>query len=151
MIDHFTYHGFRFVELTGFPGVPSLNTLEGLFFHSNVPKVGNFFCSNNLINQIHTNIIWGQLSNLMSIPTDCPQRDERHGWMGDAQLTVEEAIFNFNMVKFYAKYLRDIKLCQREDGSLSDVVPPLLEFLPCRSRMGYSLYNYCMVSFLVLW
>ena len=145
---HFTYHGFRFVELTGFPGVPSLNTLEGLFFHSNVPKVGNFFCSNNLINQIHTNIIWGQLSNLMSIPTDCPQRDERHGWMGDAQLTVEEAIFNFNMVKFYAKYLRDIKLCQREDGSLSDVVPPYWSFYPADPAWGTA---YITIAWYLFW
>ena len=145
---HFTYHGFRFVEMTGFPGVPSLNTLEGLFFHSNVPKVGDFFCSNNLINQIHTNIIWGQLSNLMSIPTDCPQRDERHGWMGDAQLTVEEAIFNFNMNKFYAKYLRDIKLCQREDGSVSDVVPPYWSFYPADPAWGTA---YITIAWYIYW
>ncbi|MHA2391564.1 MAG: family 78 glycoside hydrolase catalytic domain [Promethearchaeota archaeon] len=121
---HFTYHGFRYVELSGYPGVPTLEAIEGLFFHSNIPKVGEFFCSNQLINQIHSNVIWGQLSNLMSIPTDSPQRNERHGWMGDAQLIAEEAILNFDMARFYTKYLRDIKFCQLDDGSISDVVPP---------------------------
>jgi alpha-L-rhamnosidase len=133
---HFTYHGFRYVEITGFPGVPTLESIEGLFFHSDVPKIGDFFCSNDLINKIHTNIIWGQLSNFMSIPTDCPQRDERHGWMGDAQLTVEEATFNFDTIRFYTKFLRDIKLCQKEDGALSDVVPPYWAFYPADPAWG---------------
>jgi len=133
---HFTYHGFRYVEMTGFPGVPSLEVLEGLFFHSNVSNIGNFSCSNDLINKIHTNVIWGQLSNLMSIPTDCPQRDERQGWMGDAQLTVEEAIYNFDMARFYIKYLRDIRVCQKEDGSISDVVPPYWSLYPADPAWG---------------
>ena len=133
---HFTYHGFRYVEITGFPGVPSLDNFEGLFFHSNVPKVGDFYCSNNLINQIHSNILWGQLSNLMSIPTDCPQRDERQGWMGDAQLATEEAILNFDMARFFTKYLRDIKICQKEDGSISDVVPPYWSLYPADPAWG---------------
>ena len=133
---HFTYHGFRYVEITGFPGVPSLDNFEGLFFHSNVPKVGDFYCSNKLINQIHSNTIWGQLSNLMSIPTDCPQRDERQGWMGDAQLATEEAILNFDMVRFFTKYLRDIRECQREDGSISDVVPPYWKLYPADPAWG---------------
>jgi alpha-L-rhamnosidase len=170
---HFTYHGFRYVEITGFPGVPTIDNVEGLFFHTAIKKVGDFSCSNDLFNQIHTNIIWGQLSNLMSIPTDCPQkkvgdfscsndlfnqihtniiwgqlsnlmsiptdcpqRDERNGWMGDAQLTVEEAIFNFDMARFYSKYVRDILLCQKEDGSLSDVVPPYWKFYPADPVWG---------------
>ncbi len=127
---HFTYHGFRYVEITGFPGIPTKDTILGLFFHSNVPQVGEFYCSNELINKVHSNIKWGQLSNLMSIPTDCPQRDERQGWMGDAQLTTEESILNFDMARFYIKYLRDIKLCQKEDGSISDVVPPYWKIYP---------------------
>jgi len=133
---HFTYHGFRYVELTGFPGVPSLETIEGLFFHSNVPKASEFNCSNQLINQIHKNIIWSQLSNLMSIPTDCPQRDERQGWMGDAQLVTEEAMLNFDMARFYSKYLRDIKLSQRENGSIPDIVPPYWGIYPADPAWG---------------
>jgi alpha-L-rhamnosidase len=125
----FTYHGFRYVEVTGYPGEPSAETLEGRFIHSDVERGGAFCCSNDLINRIHTSILWGQLSNLMSIPTDCPQRDERHGWLGDAHLSAEEAVFNFDMSGFYAKFLEDIRLAQKEDGSLPDVVPPYLPSL----------------------
>lgn len=121
----FTYHGFRYVEMTGFPGEPGPDALEGLFVHSDVERSGEFRTSNELINRVHRNILWGQLSNLMSIPTDCPQRDERHGWLGDAHLSAEEAVFNFDMAAFYAKFLDDIRLAQKEDGSLPDVVPPI--------------------------
>lgn len=145
---HFTYHGFRYVEVTGFPGVPSNDAIEGYFFHSNVPKGGNFFCSNDLINKIHSNIIWGQLSNLMSIPTDCPQRNERHGWMGDAQLVSEEAIYNFDMARFYTKYLRDIKLSQKENGSLSDVVPPYWPIYPADPAWGSA---YITIAWYLYW
>ncbi|MFX0175416.1 MAG: family 78 glycoside hydrolase catalytic domain [Candidatus Hodarchaeota archaeon] len=145
---HFTYHGFRYVELTGFPGVPTIDNIEGLFFHSNVPKVGNFFCSNDLINKIHFNIIWGQLSNLMSIPTDSPQRDERMGWMGDAQLVIEESIYNFDMVRFYSKYLNDIKMSQRRDGSISDVVPPYWRLYPADLAWGTA---YITIAWYLYW
>ena len=145
---HFTYHGFRYVELTGFPGIPSEENLEGIFFHSDVEKVGDFSCSNQLINQIHNNIIWGQLSNLMSIPTDCPQRDERHGWMGDAHLAAEEAIFNFDMARFYTKYLRDIKESQKDNGSISDVVPPYWKLYPADPAWGTA---YITIAWYLYW
>jgi len=119
----FTYHGFRYVEVSGFPGVPNLNNVEGCVVHTDVENVGDFFCSNELLNRIHHNIIWGQLSNMMSIPTDCPQRDERYGWLGDAHLSAEEAAFNFDMAAFYTKFLKDIQLAQKDDGSLPDAVP----------------------------
>lgn len=122
----FTYHGFRYAEMTGFPGEPGPDALEGCFVHSDVRRTGEFRSSNELINGVHRNIVWGQLSNLMSIPTDCPQRDERHGWLGDAHLSAEEAVYNFDMAAFYAKFLDDIRLAQKEDGSLPDVVPPYL-------------------------
>jgi len=145
----FTYHGFRYVEVTGYPGVPTLDSIEGRVVYSSVEPTGNLICSNALINQIHKNTIWGQLSNLMSIPTDCPQRDERMGWMGDAQLSAEEAIYNFDMLNFYAKYLDDIKDAQKEDGSLSDVVPPYWSLYPADPAWGtayitiaWYLYNY---------
>jgi len=132
----FTYHGFRYVEMTGFPGVPSPANLEGIFVHSDVERSGTFHCSNPLINAIHKNVIWGQLSNLMSVPTDCPQRGERMGWMGDAQLAAEESLFNFDMVRFYEKYLNDIRFAQAEDGSLSDVVPPYWPLYPADPAWG---------------
>jgi len=132
----FTYHGFRYVEVTGFPGTPTLENMEGRVVHSAVEPTGGFICSNSLINSIHKNVLWGQLSNLMSIPTDCPQRDERMGWMGDAQLTAEEAIYNFNMAGFYTKWLEDIRDSQAEDGSVPDVVPPYWNFYPADPAWG---------------
>ncbi|MEM2151334.1 MAG: family 78 glycoside hydrolase catalytic domain [Candidatus Bathyarchaeia archaeon] len=132
----FTYHGFRYVEVTGYPGVLSINDIEGIVVHTDVEPTGGFSCSNQLINNIHKNVLWGQVSNLMSVPTDCPQRDERMGWMGDAQLSAEEAIYNFNMVNFYTKWLRDIKAAQREDGSVPDVVPPYWSLYPADPAWG---------------
>jgi alpha-L-rhamnosidase len=122
----FTYHGFRYAEVRGFPCPPPPDAVEGCFAHTDVKKTGSFACSNPLLNTLHRNIVWGQLSNLMSIPTDCPQRDERQGWLGDAHLSAEEAILNFDMAAFTTKYLEDIRLAQKEDGSLPDVVPPYL-------------------------
>jgi alpha-L-rhamnosidase len=145
----FTYHGFRFVEVTGFPGTPNLATLTGVVVHSAVALVGGFLCSNSLLNGIHTNVLWGQRGNLMSIPTDCPQRDERMGWMGDAQLTSEEAIYNFAMAAFYTKWIRDIREAQADDGSVPDVVPPFWTHYPADPAWGtaciiipWDLYRY---------
>jgi len=132
----FTYHGFRYVEITGFPGSPTLENVEGVFIHSDVEKTGTFHCSNQLINKIHECTIWGQLSNLMSVPTDCPQRDERMGWLGDAHLTTEEAMYNFDMAAFYTKFLRDIKQSQKEDGSLADVAPAYWKRYPADPAWG---------------
>ena len=132
----FTYHGFRYVEVTGFPGTPMLESIEGRVVHSAVEPTGGFVCSNSLINSIHKNVLWGQLSNLMSVPTDCPQRDERMGWMGDAQLTAEEAIYNFAMAGFYTKWLQDIGDSQAQDGSVPDVVPPYWSSYPADPVWG---------------
>ena len=132
----FTYHGFRYVEVTGYPGTPGLNTIQGIVVHSAVNPVGGFQCSNRLINDIHKNVLWTQLSNLMSIPTDCPQRNERMGWLGDAQLVVEESIFNFDMAAFYTKWLRDLRESQKVDGSISDVVPPYWQRYPADPPWG---------------
>lgn len=132
----FTYHGFRYVEITGYPGTPGLDSVEGCFVHTDVGYTGGFSCSHQLFNQIHQNVIYGQLANLMSVPTDCPQRDERLGWMGDAQLVAEEAIYNFDMAAFYVKYLQDIKDAQKEDGTLSDVVPPYWPLYPADPAWG---------------
>lgn len=122
----FTYHGFRYLEITGVPTLPTIVSVLGCVIHSDVSVSGRFSCSHELINKIHRNIVWGQRSNLMSIPTDCSQRDERQGWLGDAHLAAEESMFNFGMAAFYTKFLRDIHHAQREDGSLPDTVPPYL-------------------------
>jgi alpha-L-rhamnosidase len=120
----FTYHGFRYFEISGLPSLPEIVSVEMCVVHSDVERIGNFKCSNELINRVHQNILMGQLSNLMGIPTDCAQRDERHGWLGDAHLAAEESMFNFDMAAFYRKFLVDIHHAQKEDGSLPDVVPP---------------------------
>jgi len=120
----FTYHGFRYVELTGFCGQPAEDTLEARFVHSAVEPASYFECSHPLINSLHKCVIASQRANLMSIPTDCPQRDERHGWLADASVTMEEACFNFDLAAFYRHFLQLIKLAQKEDGSLPDFVPP---------------------------
>lgn len=118
-----TYHGFRYAEVKARPKLPRLISVEGCFVHTDVERAGFFRCSHSLVNRIHRNVRWGQLSNLMGIPTDCPQRDERQGWLGDAHLSAEEAILNFDMAAFYTKYLQDIRQAQRKDGSLPDAVP----------------------------
>jgi alpha-L-rhamnosidase len=120
----FTYHGFRYFEISGVPSLPLIVSVEACVVHSDVDRVGDFRCSNELINKVHQNVLVGQLSNLMGIPTDCPQRDERHGWLGDAHLASEESMLNFDMAAFYKKFLTDIRHAQKEDGSLPDAVPP---------------------------
>ena len=113
---HFTYHGFRYVEVTGLPEPPRLNDLTGCVFHSSSPIVGQFQCSNELVNQLMHNILWVQRGNMHSVPTDCPQRDERLGWMGDIQAFSQTAIFNMDMAGFFSKWVHDIRDSQLPDG-----------------------------------
>ncbi|HTV57153.1 MAG TPA: family 78 glycoside hydrolase catalytic domain, partial [Terriglobia bacterium] len=120
---HFTYHGFRYVEVTGFPGTPGLDSIRGEVVHTDVKAAGNFMASKQILNEIQHLIHWSQLTNLMSIPTDCDQRDERQGWMGDAQVTALEAMMNFGMAAFYTNFIRDIRDVQGPDGSVTDTVP----------------------------
>jgi alpha-L-rhamnosidase len=119
----FTYHGFRYVELTGFPGTPRPDTLLGWVVHSDVKPAGGFSSSKQILNQIQSNTLWGITSNLESIPTDCNQRDERMGWMADAHLYAETAMLNFDMAAFYTNFLRNIRDSQEADGSVPDTVP----------------------------
>src|SRR5512143_2328391 len=119
----FTYHGFRFVEVKGFPGTPKLDSVRGRVVHSAVEPIGSFAASKDILNGLQRIITWGQKTNLHSIPTDCDQRDERMGWMGDAQGTAEEAMMNFDMAAFYTNFVRDIRDVQDEKGRLQDTVP----------------------------
>ncbi|MGA2534129.1 MAG: family 78 glycoside hydrolase catalytic domain [Candidatus Aminicenantales bacterium] len=119
----FTYHGFRYVELSGFPGTPGPETIRGRVVHSAVRPAGSFAASKDILNRLQRIITWGQKTNLHSIPTDCDQRDERMGWMGDAQGTAEEAMMNFDMAAFYTNFVRDMRDVQDEKGRLSDTVP----------------------------
>ena len=123
---HFTFQGFRYVAVEGFPGEPTLDDLTGIVLHSDTPPTGTFECSNPLINQLQHNIVWGQKGNFVDVPTDCPQRDERLGWTGDAQVFTRTACFNMHIVPFFAKWLRDLRADQLPTGSVPFVVPDVL-------------------------
>jgi alpha-L-rhamnosidase len=119
----FTYHGFRYVEVTGFPGTPDLNSVRGRVVHTAVEPLGSFAAAHPLLNQIQRILRWGYLTNLHSVPTDCPQRDERMGWMGDAHVTAEMAMLNFDTAAVYTNFLRNVRDIQGEDGTVTDTVP----------------------------
>lgn len=120
---HFTYHGFRYVEVTGALQRPALTDLVGCVFHSAAPIVGQVESSNPQLNRLMQNILWTQRANLMSSPNDCPQRDERFGWMGDIQAFSQTAIFNMDMAAFFSKWVRDIRDDQADDGRFPDFAP----------------------------
>lgn len=120
---HFTYHGFRYVEVTGLQDKPQLDAITGRVFHSLMNEVGAFACSDASLNQLWRNILWTQRGNMLSIPTDCPQRDERLGWMGDIQIFVGTGIFNMDMAAFFTKWMRDVRDAQAEDGRFADFSP----------------------------
>ena len=119
----FTFHGFRYVEVTGYPGVPGKGDITGIVVGSNNPQTGTFSCSNALVNQLQSNIFWGQRGNYFEAPTDCPQRDERLGWMGDAQIFARTAAFNNDIAAFMTKWTQDVVDAQSPAGGFSDVSP----------------------------
>jgi alpha-L-rhamnosidase len=123
---HFTFQGFRYVAVEGYPGTLSPESLSGIVIHSDIKPTGSFSCSNPMINQLQHNIQWGQKGNFLDVPTDCPQRDERLGWTGDAQAFARTACFNADVAAFYTKWLRDVAADQKTDGSVPHVVPNVL-------------------------
>lgn len=120
---HFTFHGFRYVEITGYPGKLSADDLRSIVVGSDTPPTGTFECSNPDLNRLYENIVWGQRGNFLSVPTDCPQRDERMGWMGDAQVFAPTAARNADVAAFFAKWLVDVDDSQGTNGDYSDVCP----------------------------
>jgi alpha-L-rhamnosidase len=119
----FVTHGFRYVEVTGFPGTPDLNSIEGCVVSDDLRVAGSFEASNRLIDRIYRAAVWGVRSNYRSIPTDCPQRDERQGWLGDRSEEARGESFLFDNVNFYAGWMQDIADAQRVSGSLPDIAP----------------------------
>jgi len=119
----FTYHGFRFVELKGLKQPLTNQMITALAVSSDPEVTGSFECSNPRLNKLAKNILWTQRNNMTSVPTDCPQRDERMGWMGDAQVFCQASIFNMNMAAFYTKWLQDIRDAQSIRGSFPDIAP----------------------------
>ena len=122
----FTFMGFRYVEVSGFPGELSEENITGVVVHSDMQVTGYYESSNPLLNQLQHNIQWGQKGNFVDVPTDCPQRDERLGWTGDAQAFSRTAAFNFNVAAFFAKWLKDVSLDQKPGGEVPDVIPDVL-------------------------
>lgn len=121
---HFTYHGFRYVEVTGFPGAPALDSIEGRVINSACRQTGEFRCGNDVVNHIHHCTVWSQRCNMMGMPTDCNQRPERLGWLGDVHVTAEECMCNYDVPRFYRKWLDDIKYDQiQETGELPHIAP----------------------------
>jgi alpha-L-rhamnosidase len=119
----FTWQGFRFIRIEGFPGDIKPEDFTATAVYSDMPVTGTFTTSNPLINQLQHNIEWGQRGNFIDIPTDCPQRDERLGWTGDAQVFSRTATYNMNAHNFFAKWLKDVAADQFADGSLPHVIP----------------------------
>lgn len=132
----FTYSGFRYVEIEGYPGEPTEETLKGVVFYSSTPWIGSFESSNKLINQLMKNTSWGIRGNLHSVPTDCPQRDERLGWMGDAQTFAPTCYYNMEMTHFYEKWMKDIIDSQDESGYVYDVNPAIVVDGPSKPGWG---------------
>ncbi|MBC8102332.1 MAG: family 78 glycoside hydrolase catalytic domain [Cytophagales bacterium] len=132
---HFTFHGFRYVEMSTFPPShpttqayqkpepPLRDTITGVVLHSEIPQTGGFECSDPLLNQLQKNIDWGLRGNFLEVPTDCPQRDERLGWTGDAQVFIRTAAFNRDVAAFFTKWQDDIADAQSDRGAIPSVVP----------------------------
>lgn len=121
----FTFHGFRFLELSWSGGELEIDRVEGVVLQSELPSTGHFACSHPLLNQLEHNIRWGLKSNFLEVPTDCPQRDERLGWTGDAQVFVRTAAFHADVRLFFHKWMRDARDAQREEGSIPSFIPEL--------------------------
>jgi alpha-L-rhamnosidase len=119
----FTFHGFQYVEVTGYPGKPGEDAITGIVLHSDTPLTSGFECSDPMANRLFKNVVWTQRANFLDLPTDCPQRDERFGWMGDAQIYAHCATLNADVAAFYTKWLREVMESQRLSGAFPGYCP----------------------------
>lgn len=117
------FYGFRYVRIDEYPAEIQLYNFTAIVVHSEMKRTGRIFTSDKYINRLFNNIIWGQKCNFLDIPTDCPQRDERLGWTGDAEVFIKTASYNFNVEKFFTKWLYDMRLAQLKNGIIPSVVP----------------------------
>ena len=124
---HFTFHGFRYVRIEGLAGKVNPDNFTAIALYSGMKPTGKFECSNPLVNQLQKNIQWGQRGNFLDVPTDCPQRDERLGWTGDAEVFSRTAAYNFNVNNFFAKWLKDVAAEQYPNGAIPFVIPDILK------------------------
>ncbi|HUC90595.1 MAG TPA: family 78 glycoside hydrolase catalytic domain [Paenibacillus sp.] len=122
----FSFQGFRYIKLEGFTQPVNLDDFTGVVLHSDMKPTGDFRCSDPLVNQLQHNILWGLKGNFLDVPTDCPQRDERLGWTGDAQMFIRTASYLTNVAPFFTKWLRDLAADQNAEGGVPFVVPNVL-------------------------
>lgn len=120
---HFTYHGFRYAEITGFPGTPTRESIEGVVAHTDAAETGALELEQPIAQQIWHNALWSQRSNFFGVPTDCPQRDERMGWMGDIQVFLDAAAFNMDVDAFIRRFMTEVRAGQTPDGAFPIVTP----------------------------
>ena len=118
----YTFYGFRYIAIEGMT-VESADEFTAIVVHSDMKRTGYFRCSDEMINQLFHNIVWGQKGNFLDVPTDCPQRDERLGWTGDAQVFCKVASYNFNVEKFFRKWMGDLRAMQKNSGTIPSFVP----------------------------
>lgn len=123
---NFTFQGFRYVKIESWPGTIELDDFKAVVVHSQMEQTGEFLCSNPDLNQLHHNILWGLKGNFVDVPTDCPQRDERLGWTGDAQIFCRTASYLMQTRNFFAKWLTDLRYDQTPEGGVPHVVPDIL-------------------------
>jgi alpha-L-rhamnosidase len=133
---HFTFHGFRYVELSGLPqnSTPQKDWVTGVVLHSDLRPIGAFVSSSAKLNQLQSNITWGQRGNFVDVPTDCPQRDERLGWTGDAEVFCPTSMFKYDCLAFWKSWLGSIRDDQYPDGRIPDAVPGII---PSTSSPGW--------------
>jgi len=120
---HLTFYGWRYIRVNAFPGEVGLDSFTGVVVHSEMKRTGHIATSEPMLNRLFSNIIWGQKSNFVDVPTDCPQRDERLGWMGDAQVFARTACMNYDAEQFFSKWLKDLAADQHADGYVGAVIP----------------------------
>ena len=125
-----TFFGFRYIKIEGLSKVPKPEQFTAIVVYSNIRQTGTLNCSNSKLNQLFSNIFWGQKGNFLDVPTDCPQRDERLGWTGDAQVFVKAATYNYDVERFFRKWLRDMAADQRVNGAVGCSVPEYLPDIP---------------------
>ncbi|PPL17635.1 glycoside hydrolase family 78 protein [Microterricola pindariensis] len=131
----FTFHGFRYAEITGWPGEFDPSMVEALVYHSDMERTGWLETSDPLINRLHENVVWGMRGNFVGLPTDCPQRDERLGWTGDIQVFAPTASFLYDCSGLLSSWLRDVEAEQLDDGTVPwyvPVIPGGAEWTPIR-------------------
>lgn len=133
---HFTWQGFRFIKVEGYPGELKAENFTATALYSDMVLTGSFSCSDDMVNKLQQNIQWGQRGNFIDIPTDCPQRDERLGWTGDAQVFARTASFNFRVHSFFSKWMKDLAADQYDDGSVPYVIPNVRDNGQCSPGWG---------------